>query len=106
MIDWDGICREGERLANDFVRQQVDLSEAQKVGDYFRFKHWDEAAVVRYLDEMATNPPLRSRRSQTHYKNIRSIWNGWRTELKGPDKARAWGIAIRTAKAKKAGVGW
>lgn len=106
MIDWDTICKEGERLANDLVRHKVDLSEAQKFGDYFRFKLWDEEAAAIYLNEMAINPPLRSRRSQTHYKNIRSIWNGWRTELKGSDKARAWGIAIRTAKAKKAGVGW
>lgn len=106
MTDWDTICKEGERLAQELLSMDVDLSEAQKLGDYFRFKLWNEEAVKRYMNDMATNPPIRSRRSKTHHENICNIWDGWSTQLKGEDKARAWGIAIRTAKAKKAGVDW
>lgn len=106
MIPWNEICIEGERLAKLLIKQEVDLSEAQKAGDYYRFKGWDEAAMKKYLSEMDKNPPVRSNRSQRHYSNIHKIWTGWQTNLQGVNKARAWVIAIRTAKAKKAGADW
>jgi hypothetical protein len=99
MSDWDIILGEAERLAIQFRRLGVDLSEAEKVGDYYIHKNYSDKAMGRYLELMAKSPPPRSRRSQGHFKNLWDIWRTWDTNLAGKDKARAWGWGVRIAKA-------
>ncbi|GIW89776.1 MAG: hypothetical protein KatS3mg109_0208 [Pirellulaceae bacterium] len=103
MSDWDVIMQEAERVAGELRRLAVDLAEAEKVGDYFIGHGYNEEQMKRYLELLATNPPVRSRRSQGHYRNLRDIWQRWRTSLAGVDKARAWGWGVRLAKAEKVG---
>jgi hypothetical protein len=99
MIDWEPIVAEGEKVARQLLRLQVDLSEAEKAGDYFIGHGYVEAEMAHYLRLLASNPPARSQRSKAHYEGIRDIWDGWRTTLHGADKARAWGWGVRLAKA-------
>ncbi len=108
MVDWDAINREAERLADELSQADTELDkakklldEAEKLKDYFLFKNCDEFAVRKYLDTMATNPPPRSRQTPRCYQTLRDIWNRWNTSLTGIDKARAWGLAVRIAKARK-----
>ena len=101
MSDWDLIMIEAEKIARQLRQQATDLNEAQKIGDYYMKNDYDEDKMSRYLTVLAKNPPIRSKRSQRHYRNIRDIWERWRSHLSGQDKARAWGWAIRLAK-----VGW
>jgi hypothetical protein len=54
--------------------------------------------MQRYLELLAANPPVRSKRSTHHYRAIYKIWSTWRTGLSGADKARAWGWGVRLAK--------
>jgi hypothetical protein len=98
MSDWDQIMVEAERLARDLRQRTIDLAEAEKAGDYFVGHEYDNEKMEHYLKLLASNPPIRSRRSQRHYQGIRDIWLGWRTSLKGRDKARAWGWGVRLAK--------
>lgn len=100
MVDWDTINQEAERLAKLLQRAGTDLGEAEKLKDYYLFKDCDEEAVKRYLDTMADNPPPRSKRTQGYYQQLRSAWNQWNTPLKGIDKARAWGFAVKIAKSR------
>lgn len=99
MSDWNQIMADAERLARELRQKTVDLAEAEKAGDYFADHDYQDAPMRAYLDLLAKNPPIRSRRSQKHYQGIRDIWVGWRTSLTGKDKARAWGWAVRLAKA-------
>ncbi len=101
MTDWDAILAEAEQLAGWLLGYNVDLAEASKLLDYFVYKGYDSAAVGRYLTKMSENPPPRSRRSQMHFQNLKQIWDGWRTNLNGQDKARAWGWAVRNARARR-----
>lgn len=101
MTDWDAILTEAERLANWLLQQNVDLAEAAKLLDYFVYKDCDSAAVGRYLAAMSQNPPPRSRRSQVHFRNLKQIWDNWKTNLQGEDKVRAWGWAVREARVRK-----
>lgn len=103
MSEWDTIMQEAERVAGELRRLAVDLAEAEKVGDYFIGHDYDEAQMARYLELLATNPPVRSRRSQGHYRNLHEIWRRWRTSLEQIDKARAWGWGVRLAKTDKVG---
>jgi len=98
MPDWDAIMDEAERLAGLLQQKQIDLSEAEKLLGYFVYKNYDPAAVSRYLDIMSENPPPRSKRSQLYFRSLKEIWSGWRTDLAGADKARAWGWAVRIAR--------
>ncbi|MFQ3611967.1 MAG: hypothetical protein SNJ72_10800 [Fimbriimonadales bacterium] len=98
MVDWDTINREAEKLAKELRRTQTDLGEAEKLKDYYLFKDCDEDAVKKYLDTMADNPPERSKKTQRYYHELRRVWNQWNTPLKGIDKARAWGLAVKIAK--------
>lgn len=99
MSDWDLIMVEAERLARDLRQHGVDLSEAEKAGDYFISQDYDDGKMARYLDLLVTHPPVRSKRSLRHYQGIRTIWRGWRPRLEREDKARAWGWGVRLAKA-------
>ncbi|HIC92889.1 MAG TPA: hypothetical protein EYP09_01370 [Anaerolineae bacterium] len=99
MTDWEAILREAERLATQFRRLEVDLAEAEKIGDYYVYKEYNEGAMLHYLEMMARNPPPRSRRSQRHFKSLWDIWQSWQPSLPGPDKAKAWGWGVRIAKA-------
>ena len=101
MSNWDTILDEAERLARQFRQHGVDLSEAEKVGDYYVYKNCDDQAMACYLELMAKNPPPRSRRSQSHFKNLWDIWRAWRPNLSGKDKALSWGWGVRIAKARK-----
>lgn len=101
MSNWDRISIEAETVAQALQRAEVDLAEAEKAGDYFVDHKCDEGQMIRYLNLLAQNPPIRSKRSLRHYRNIRDIWTKWRTSLGGQDKARAWGWAVRLAKAEK-----
>ncbi len=101
MTDWNTVIQEAERLAEQLVRFDVDLAEAAKLGDYFIAKAYDREAVRRYLQALSQNPPPRSRRSQGHFRNLKQIWEGWRSNLPSPDQARAWGWAVRQARVKK-----
>jgi hypothetical protein len=101
MTDWDAILTEADQLAGRLIRQNVDLAEAARLLDYFVYKDCDSAAVSKYLAQMSQSPPPRSRRSQMHFRNLRQIWDGWRTQLKGEDKARTWGWAVREARVRK-----
>ena len=101
MSDWDAILDEAERLARQFRQRQMDLSEAEKVGDYYVHKEYSDEAMARYLELMARNPPPRSRRSQRHFKNLWDIWRTWYPNLVGKDKARSWGWGVRMAKASR-----
>lgn len=103
MSEWDTIMQEAERVSNELRRLAVDLAEAEKVGDYFIGHHYSEEQMQRYLELLATKPPVRSKRSQGHYRNLRDIWQRWCTPLQGVDKARAWGWGARLAKVEKAG---
>ncbi|RDV83580.1 hypothetical protein [Ammonifex thiophilus] len=98
-MDWEIITREAEGMARRFKQNGVDLNEAKKVLDYYVYKRFDEEALVRYLQIMAFNPPPRSKRTQRYYQKLYDLWLNWNTGLKGRDKARAWGWAIRLAKA-------
>ncbi len=100
MNTWDQIIQEAEQLERKFLRQEVDLSEAEKAGDFFIKHGCNENEMARYLKTLATKPPERSKKSQGHYRNIRNIWQGWRTSLQDKDKARAWGWGIRLAKSQ------
>lgn len=99
-IPWDKIIEEAEKLEPKFLRQEVDLSEAEKAGDFFINHAYNENDMARYLETLATKPPERSKKSKRHYRNIRNIWQGWRTSLKDKDKARAWGWGVRLAKSQ------
>ncbi|MCS7066599.1 MAG: hypothetical protein NZL85_10075 [Fimbriimonadales bacterium] len=104
MPDWNTIGEQAERVVRELTRLQVDLNEAEKLVDYYLFKGCDDEAMSRYLDTLAQDPPPRSRRSQHHFRNLRDIWNRWNTPLTGVDKARAWGWAVRLAKAERQGI--
>lgn len=101
MSDWDAILKEAYWLAGEFLRLGVDLAEAKKAGDYYVIQRCDDAAMARYLQRMAQNPPPRSQRSQRHFQNLWDIWRRWRPPLRGEDKARAWGWGVREAKARR-----
>lgn len=104
MNNWDMIMDEAERLAGSLLSLDVDLSEAQKVGDYFVAKGCDREIVLKYLREMSKNPPPRSRRTQPYYQKLLQIWQGWRSQpTEKRDQACAWGWAVRIAKSKRAG---
>lgn len=102
MPNWDAIMEEAKHLENLLRRADVDLNEAEKALGYYIFKDYDDAAMERYLKEMATNPPPRSRRTQGYYRELSRVWQQWSTRcsLKGVDKARAWGWGVRMAKCK------
>jgi hypothetical protein len=99
-VDWDLLMKEAEDMAGRLKQMGVDLNEAEKVLTYYLYKGCDERAMSRYLELMATNPPLRSKKTQIHYRGVRSLWMSWRTGLRGLDKARAWGWAVRLARAR------
>lgn len=101
MTDWEKIIAEAEQVADRLLRQNVDLAEAEKLLEYFVKHECRSEAVSKYLVAMSQNPPPRSRRSQSHYRSLREIWEQWRTSLKYEDKARAWGWAVRNAKVKR-----
>jgi hypothetical protein len=101
MTDWNQVMADAEQIAARLLSQKVDLAEAEKLLEYFVKHEYRSEDVSKYLAVMSQNPPPRSRRSQTHYRNLREIWEQWRTLLKHEDKARAWGWAVRTAKAKR-----
>lgn len=101
MSDWEVILNEADWLAQQLRQRQVDLAEAEKVGDYFVSKKYDETALLQFLDLMAKRPPPRSRRSQPYFQNLHAIWQTWRSRLTGPDKARAWGWGVRVAKSMR-----
>ena len=100
MSSWDAVMKEAKRLENMLRRAEVDLNEAEKALGYYLFKGYDEEAMARYLKEMASNPPPRSRRTQNYYRELSRIWQEWSKQcpLQGADKARAWGWGIRMAK--------
>lgn len=99
-MDWDTLMKEAEDMADRLRQTGVDLNEAEKALTYYLHKNCDERAMSRYLELMATNPPLRSKRTQVHYRTIRSLWMSWRTGLRGLDKAGAWGWAVRLARVR------
>jgi dsDNA-binding SOS-regulon protein len=101
-MQWDKIMEAAKRLENLLRRADVDFNEAQKAIGYYLFKDCDEAAMERYLKEMAENPPPRSKQTQGYYKKIRHIWQQWSPKcgLIGIDKARAWGWGVRIAKSR------
>lgn len=103
MPNWDAIMKEAKRLENLLRRSDVDLNEAEKALGYYIFKGYDDAAMERYLKEMATNPPLRSNRTQGYYKELSRVWQQWSAQcaLSGIDKARAWGWGIRMTKGEQ-----
>jgi len=101
MSDWDTIMAEAGRVAGELRRLAVDLAEAEKIGDYYIGHGYNEAQMARYLELLATNPPVRSKRSQRHYQSLREIWQRWRPGLQGADKARAWGWGVRLAKTER-----
>lgn len=101
MPNWDAIMDEAERLADQLLKQGVDLAEAEKLLHYFAYKDFSSRAVSEYLTEMSQNPPPRSKRSQIHFRNLKQIWDSWRTNLEPADKARAWGWAVREVKARR-----
>lgn len=94
----DQIMQVAEKVAAELVQLRVDLGEAQKAGDYFRWQEYDERAMARYLDTLAEHPPPRSQRTKRQYQGIREVWSRWNTNLQRDDKARAWGWAVRLAK--------
>lgn len=98
MNKWDQIAEEAEVIARQLRQDAVDLAEAEKAGDYFLTHDCNEDQIKRYLQLLAQNPPVRSKRSIHHYRNLNKIWGGWRTTLVGEDKARAWGWGVRLAK--------
>ncbi len=98
MNRWDQIAEEAEVIARQLRQGAVDLAEAEKAGDYFFTHDCNEEQIKRYLQLLAQNPPVRSKRSIHHYRNLKKIWAGWRTTLAGEDKARAWGWGVRLAK--------
>jgi hypothetical protein len=103
MPKWDAIMDAAKRLENQLRRADVDLNEAQKALGYYLLKGCDDTAMERYLKDMATNPPPRSRRTQGYYRELHRIWQQWSAQckqqgLQGLDKARAWGWGIRMAK--------
>ena len=100
MPDWDRIVEEAERLAEDLRRREVDLAEVEKAVDFFVHTGCDEAVFARYLAIMAERPPLRSRKTRGYYQQLRGAWEGWGTPLRGLDKARAAGWAVRLAKVR------
>jgi len=104
-VDWEKVLREAEELARQLRRARVDLNEAvneaEKALTFYLYKNCNEEAMRRYLNTMATNPPPRSKKTQRYYCVIRDLWEGWRTDLSGRDKARAWGWAVRLAKVGK-----
>lgn len=101
MSDWEVILNEADWLAQQLRQRQVDLAEAEKVGDYFVSKKYDETGLIHFLELMAKRPPPRSRRSQRHFQNLYDLWQIWPSRLTGPAKARAWGWGVRVAKAMR-----
>jgi hypothetical protein len=98
MSDTNAMLNDAEWLARQFRQRDVDLSEAQKAGAYYISKKCNDAAMARYLELMATNPPPRSQRSRSHFRNLWDIWRTWQTGLTGKDKAQAWGWGVRLAR--------
>ncbi len=103
MIDWDTILDEAETLAEQLASRNVDLSEAEGVLKYLVYKRYDSSAVSKYLSYMSESPPPRSHRSLMHFRNLKHIWDGWETNLRDRNKARAWGWAVRVARSRKGG---
>lgn len=101
MTNWDQILQEADRIANQLLQRKVDLAEAEKLLAYFVHRDCDTEDVTDYLNEMSRNPPPRSRRSRDHFQNLKAIWDTWQTKLEYEDKARAWGWAVRKAKAMR-----
>lgn len=104
MSNWEEILKEADTLANQLLQRKVDLAEAEKLLAYFVHRDCISEDVSDYLDEMSRNPPPRSRRSRDHFRNLQAIWDGWRTKLEYEEKARAWGWAVRNARAKRGEV--
>jgi hypothetical protein len=94
---YDVIHEEASRLAQQLAREGVDLNEAKKFGDYYRWKKFNEHAVTKYLDTMASNPPARSRQTKRYYIAMRNVWTNWKSQLRGADKCRAFLWAVRLA---------
>ncbi|GIV09250.1 MAG: hypothetical protein KatS3mg019_1341 [Fimbriimonadales bacterium] len=103
MKNCEAIMKEAKRLENLLSRADIDLNEAEKALGYYIFKDYDDAAMERYLKEMATNPPPRSRRTQGYYRELSRVWQQWSVQcsLSGQDKARAWGWGIRMARSDR-----
>jgi len=104
MTNWDAIMKEARRLANLLQRAEIDLNEAEKALGYYLFKDCNDQAMERYLHEMGTNPPPRSRRTQNYYRELHRIWKQWSANcsLSGLNKARAWGWGIKMTKGVRA----
>ncbi|HHW29840.1 MAG TPA: hypothetical protein GXX21_09860 [Syntrophomonadaceae bacterium] len=100
-MDWERIMSDAEMIKNKLLLLNVNLSEAEKLGNYFSYKKYDERAINRYLRIMAESPPPRSKKTQRHYKGLQQIWREWRTNLKGEEKAIAWGWGVKLAHAGK-----
>lgn len=98
MSDWDLIADEAEVVARRLRQDAVDLAEAEKAIDYFAGQRYSEEKMRHYLTLLSQNPPVRSKRSVHHYRNLQKIWQSWQTPLTGQDKARAWGWGVRLAK--------
>lgn len=99
--DWNEILKEAEKIANQLLQRKVDLAEAEKLLAYFVHRDCVSEDVSDYLDEMSNNPPPRSRRSQSHFRNLQQIWGNWNPKLEFEDKARAWGWGVRNARARR-----
>ena len=97
-VDWDRLMAEAEEMAQRLAQTGVDLNEAERALTYYLYKDCDEQAMRKYLEIMATKPPLRSKRSREHYQRMRDLWASWRTGLRDRNKARAWGWAVRLAR--------
>lgn len=99
MSEWDAIMAEAERLERELRRQDVDLNEAEKATTHFVLGGYDEEEMAHYLRTLASSAPARSQQSGAVYRGLLAAWQGWHTELAGQDKARAWGWAVRLARA-------
>ena len=92
---------DAEMIKNKLLLLNVNLSEAEKLGNYFSYKKYDERAINRYLRIMAESPP--AAKTQRHYKDF-SRSGEWRTNLKGEEKATAWGWGVKLAHAEKMNI--
>lgn len=99
-VDWDRIMEEAEKVANQLIRRDVDLDEAQKLLDFYVQNRFNEDLTRRYLEMMADNPPPRSKKSPGYFRGLRDIWKLWRPEISPRQKAMAWGWGVRLAKVR------
>lgn len=97
-VDWEQIVVEGKKLAHLMEKAKVDLTEANKVLEYYKSTRYNDNKLREFLELMIEDPVSRTKRTTDYYRDLRKVLlEQWRTELEDEKKAMAWGWAMKIA---------